>query len=77
MLFNPEGYKHPVGEKVRSSLAFAIMLVTLKNATSILGKFPWLSCRGHVLNLVASDGFDKVDADSKLVTKCKQTVGYT
>ena len=52
------------------------MLVTLNKATSILGKFPWLSCGGHVLNLVASDGFDKVDAVCRLVTKSKQIVGY-
>ena len=48
----------------------------IKKAALILGKFPWLSCGGHVLNLVASDGFDKVDAVSRLVSKCKSIVGY-
>ena len=48
----------------------------MKKATSILGKFPWLSCGGHVLNLVASNGFYKVDAVSRLISKCKSIVGY-
>ena len=47
----------------------------MKKATSILGKFPWLSCGGHVLNLVASSAFDNVTV-STLITKCKNIVGF-
>ena len=48
----------------------------MKKATSTLGKFPWLSCGGHVLNLVASSAFEKVEAVNTLITKCKSIVRF-
>ena len=53
-----------------------IMLVKWKKATSTLKKFPWLSCGGHVLNLVVSSVFEKVETVNTLIPKCKSIVSF-
>ena len=45
-------------------------------AIKTIGGFPWFGCAGHHLNLVAQEGFKKVEAASKLVKKCKRIVEY-
>ena len=51
------------------------MQVTSKKQLHILGGYTWLSCGGHVLNLVAQAGFDTAGT-KKIITGCKSFVTF-
>ena len=47
----------------------------IKKATAYHGGYTWLSCGGHVLNLVAQAGFDTAGT-KKIINKCKNIVTF-
>ena len=46
----------------------------IKSALSVTGKFNWLGCAGHNLNLVIKEAFKKVIGAAELLKKCKLLV---